>query len=274
MKVNPFGNTLDLAQAVRRDVLRMTNSAQVSHVGSSLSCVDVLAVLYHSIANVDPQEPKTVERDRVVVSKGHAAAAVYATLANVGFFPVSKLAEYCTNGSLLVGHVTVGVPGVEFSTGSLGHGLPFSVGSALAASRDGSERRTFVLLSDGEIDEGSNWEAALLAAHHNLCALTVIIDRNGLQSLTTTEATVALEPLAAKWEAFGWDVVTVDGHCHEELERVLEKRATKPTCVIAETTKGKGVAFMENQVLWHYRPPTDDDLAEAIRLLEGGKVQQ
>ena len=268
MNLNPFGNTLDLAQAVRRDVLRMTNSARASHVGSSLSCIDVLAVLYHSIANVDPKEPRAVERDRVVVSKGHAAAALYATLANVGFFPVSKLAEYCTNGSLLVGHVTVGVPGVEFSTGSLGHGLPFSVGSALAASRDGSERRTFVLLSDGEIDEGSNWESALLGAHHDLRALTVIIDRNGLQSLTTTENTLALEPLAAKWEAFGWNVVTIDGHSHDELEQSLASTAAMPTCIIAKTIKGKGVEFMENQVLWHYQSPSDEDLAKAIRSLE------
>jgi len=263
-----LSSSLELSNTVRRDVLQMTHRARKSHVGSSLCCVDIFAVLYHSIANVDPKEPGAEDRDRVVVSKGHCAAALYATLANVGFFPVTKLDEYCTNGSPLIGHVTVGVPGVEFSTGSLGHGLPFAVGSAIAASRDGSERRTFALLSDGELDEGSNWEAALLAAHHNLCGLTVIIDRNGLQSLTTTEATVALEPLAAKWEAFGWDVVTVDGHSHEELKRVLELPATGPTCVIAETIKGKGVEFMENQVLWHYQPPSDDDLAKAIRALE------
>lgn len=246
----------------------MTHSARKSHVGSSLCCVDIFAVLYHSIANIDPKEPEAEDRDRIVVSKGHCAAALYATLANVGFFPVSKLAEYCTNGSPLFGHVTVGVPGVEFSTGSLGHGLPFAVGSAIAASRDDSDRRTFALLSDGELDEGSVWEAALLAAHHGLGGLTAIIDRNGLQSLTTTEATVALEPLAAKWEAFGWNVVTVDGHSHEELKRVLELPTTGPTCVIAETIKGKGVEFMENQVLWHYQPPSDDDLAKAIRALE------
>ena len=267
-KHRTLASSLELSNAVRRDVLRMTHRARKSHVGSSLCCVDILAVLYHSIAKVDPLNPKAEDRDRVIISKGHCAAAVYATLANSGFIPVSMLKEYCTDGSPLIGHVTVGVPGVEFSTGSLGHGLPFAVGSAIAASRDDSDRRTFVLLSDGEIDEGSNWESALLGAHHDLRALTVIIDRNGLQSLTTTENTLALEPLVAKWEAFGGNVVTIDGHSHDELEQSLASTAAMPTCIIAKTIKGKGVEFMENQVLWHYQSPSDEDLAKAIRSLE------
>jgi transketolase len=267
---NLFTGSSALAQAARYDILRMTHSAKASHVGSGLSCIDILSVLYHSIANIDPEDPTYPDRDRIIISKGHAAAAVYAVLANKGFFSKTELAEYCKNGSRLIGHVTTTVPGVEFSTGSLGHGLPFSVGLALAGQRDHSTRRIFTLLSDGELDEGSNWESALIANHYDLKNLTVIIDRNRLQSLTTTEETIALEPLAAKWEAFGWDVLSVDGHNHEALSESLTTKQQKPTCIIAETTKGKGVPFMENKVLWHYRSPNDDDLAAAFSALKQG----
>ena len=260
-----------LATQVRSNVLRMTHRAKAPHVASSLSCVDILSVLYRDVAVVDPSDPLSPERDVVVVSKGHAAAALYATLAGRGFFPVQNLESYCADGSSFVGHVTVGPPGVEFSTGALGHGLPYGVGVAMAALRQGSFRRVFVVMSDGEQDEGSNWEAALLAAHHDLAQLTVVIDRNGLQSLTTTEQTLALEPLGDKWRAFGWEVETVNGHNHDELRRALGISGVRPRCVIAETVKGHGVSFMENQVEWHYRPPSDDNLNEALRLLERGE---
>lgn len=254
----------DLANEVRRDIIRMTHRASAAHVASSLSCADILAVLYKNVARFDPVHPDAVDRDVIVVSKGHAAAAVYGVLAHSGFMPVQKLESYGDDGSPLVGHVTAGVPGIEFSTGSLGHGLPFSVGVAVSLARSGSKRRVFVVMSDGEMDEGSNWEAALLAGHHVLSRLTVVIDRNRLQSLTTTEKTVALEPLSDKWRAFGWEVATVDGHDHQRLTEGLCSVGNKPRCVIADTVKGRGVSFMENRVAWHYRPPSESEMATAL----------
>lgn len=263
----------DLARAVRAHVLRMTNAGRSSHVGSALSCADVLAVLYADILHVDPDAPDRADRDRFIMSKGHAGAAVYAVLAERGFFDPALLAGHYQNGSRFSGHVShVGVPGVELSTGSLGHGLPVAAGMAWRARRRNLEWRTFVLLSDGECDEGSGWEAALFAAHHRLSNLVAVVDYNGLQSLSTTEETLALEPFARKWRAFGWDLAEVDGHDHAELRRALEVprgvRAGPPRCVLAHTTKGKGVSFMENQVLWHYRPPSDEELAAALAEVE------
>lgn len=255
----------ELAARVREHVVVMTHTGRGSHVGSGLSCADILAVLYHSILRVNPAEPATPERDRFIMSKGHAAAALYAVLAECGFFPVSDLQLHYQNGSLLSGHVSHRVPGVDFSTGSLGHGLGVSCGLALAAKRARSRWRTFTLLSDGECDEGSVWEAALFAAHHSL-PLTAIVDYNKLQSLGTTESTLRLEPLTDKWRAFGWSVESVDGHDHDELRSALNDRR-QPMLVVAHTVKGRGVSFMEDSVLWHYRVPMGLEYEAALEEL-------
>jgi transketolase len=256
-----------LARAVRAHVLRMTHTGRSSHVGSALSCADILSVLYARILRVDPGRPQWEQRDRFVMSKGHAGAALYAVLAECGFFDPALLAGHYANGSVLSGHVShVGVPGIELSTGSLGHGLPVAAGLAHRSRRCGNWR-TFVLLGDGECDEGSVWEAAMFAGHHRLSGLVAIVDYNKLQSLTTTEQTLALEPFADKWRAFGWAVAEVDGHDHRELTEALAAPADggdRPRCVLAHTVKGKGVSFMENQVLWHYRPPSAAELEAAL----------
>ena len=255
----------ELARSARISALTMCSRAGAAHIASSLSSIDILAVLYGGVARVDPDEPDWAGRDIVLMSKGHAAAGLYAVLGNAGFLPAEWLDEYCQDGSILGGHVTAtGIPGVELSTGSLGHALPVGVGMALGHRLDRGSQRVYVVLSDGECDEGSNWESALLAGHLGLDRLTVIVDRNGLQSLTTTEQTVRLEPLADKWRAFGWRVSEVDGHDHEALDTALRKEGDRPHAVIARTIKGRGVDFMENTVLWHYRPPSAEQLADAI----------
>jgi transketolase len=237
-------------------------------VASALSIVDILAVLYGEVMKKDPANPLWSERDRFVLSKGHACAAVYATLAAVGYFPVKKLESYGDDYSWLMNHISHHVTGVEFSTGSLGHGLPFSVGKALAAKKAGDSWRTFVVVSDGEMDEGSNWEGLLFAAHQRLNNLTVIVDYNKLQSLGSIEDTLRLEPLADKLTAFGCRVIEVDGHNHVDLKKALTNREdSKPTVIVAHTTKGKGVSFMENRVEWHYKNPNDEQLQEALREL-------
>jgi transketolase len=268
-----FTGTRTLARRIRRHALEMTRLGKSSHVGSIFSMADILAVLYGQVMSVRPGEPKWPDRDRFILSKGHAGAGVYAALAETGFFPLEQLASHCQNGSLLCGHVShLGVPGVELSTGSLGHGLPVAAGMALAASRDSRPHRVFTILSDGECDEGSNWEAILFAAHHRLSNLIAIVDYNKLQSLAPVSQTLGLEPFADKWKAFGWNVHEVDGHDHEALERTLSIHAEPsgaPTCVIAHTVKGKGVSFMENTVLWHYRSPQGEEYQRALAELEG-----
>ncbi len=250
-----MGNTVELAKKIRLHALEMTSLGKSSHIGSILSMVDIVAVLYGSVLNIRQADPKWRERDRFILSKGHAGAGVYAALAESGFFPVSELKNHYQNGAIFSGHVShKGVPGVEFSTGSLGHGLPVAVGLAKSAKARKDLHRIFCLMSDGECDEGSNWEAILFAAHHQLNNLVVVIDYNKYQSLTTVAATINLEPFSQKWIAFGWDVIEVDGHSHDELKEALSHRQSNtPLCVIAHTIKGKGVSFMENSVLWHYR---------------------
>ncbi|XVV08160.1 transketolase [Actinoplanes sp. CA-131856] len=255
----------DLARAVRQHVLRMTNSGRSSHVGSALSCADLLAVLYAEVLAIDPAHPDTPDRDRFIMSKGHAGAALYAVLAESGFFDTRLLAQHYRNGSFLSGHVShVGIPGVEFSTGSLGHGLPVGAGLAWQARRTGKTWMTYVLLGDGECDEGSVWESAMFAAHHRLTNLVALVDWNGLQSMATTEETLALEPFADKWRSFGWEVAEIDGHDHDQIRAAVRPGGERPKVVLARTVKGKGVSFMENQVLWHYRPPDDLELAGAM----------
>ena len=259
--------TEDLAVEIRADVLGMVHRARAAHVGSSLSVVDILAVLYGEVLHHRAAEPEWPERDRLILSKGHAAAAGYAALARVGYFPPELLASYCANDSPLAGHLTAaaGAPGVEVSTGSLGHGMPIGAGMAVHAKRTGAGHRVFVILSDGECDEGTTWEASLFAAHHQLANLCVVVDYNRIQSFGRVDEVLALEPFAEKWRAFGWDVHEVDGHDHDALRLVLKgSHQTQPRLVVANTVKGKGVSFMEDDLLWHYRSPDDAQLAEAL----------
>ena len=262
----------ELARRVRIHALRMTSHGGASHLGSVFSMADIIASLYGGVLRVDPSEPRHPQRDRFILSKGHAAAGVYAVLAERGFFPHDWLTQHYQDGSVLSGHMShKGVPGVELSTGSLGHGLSVAVGIAYAGALNAASHRVFCLMSDGECDEGSVWEAAMLASHHGLERLVAIVDYNKIQSLASVAETVALEPFAGKWRAFGWGVVEVDGHDHAALRIALDAIPSvtgKPTCVIAHTTKGKGVSFMENSVLWHYRTALGDEFDAALRELE------
>lgn len=256
-------NSIELAWKIRRHGIEMTHISGGSHIASILSVADIIAVLYNDIANVDPKNPIMDTRDRIILSKGHAGAAIYAALAEKGFFDVELLKTHYQNGSLLSGHVShKGIPGVEFSTGSLGHGLSVGAGMAYAAKRDNKKHNVFVVLGDGENDEGAVWEAALVANHFKLNNLIAVIDYNKMQSLDFVENTISLKPLPDKWKAFGWNVIETDGHNHSELKSAFLKAVDskgKPTVIIAHTIKGKGISFMENDILWHYRFPHDGD---------------
>ncbi|GJD77051.1 transketolase [Methylobacterium gregans] len=270
--LEPADDSVALAKRLRLHTLRMVYRSKSSHVGSCLSVADILAVLYKDFLNLRPDEPGWVKRDRLVVSKGHAAAAVYAVLAERGFFPIDRLSRYGENGQSLSGHVThKNNPGVEVSTGSLGHGLSIAAGFALAARRLSSGARAVAVLSDGECDEGSVWEAALFAAHHGLSNLVAVVDYNKIQSFGTVADVLALEPFADKWRAFRWAVHEIDGHDHTALRQALAAagHAEAPTAIIAHTVKGKGVSFMEDRLLWHYRSPSRDEFEAAVAELEG-----
>ena len=263
-------DTYKLAKTVRLDVLNMVNKGSSSHVGSALSCTDLIIGAYSSFLHHDAKDPESDIRDIFILSKGHAGAALYATLANLGYFSKDFLDKHYQNDSEMSGHVSHKLPGVELSTGALGHGLPVGVGWAKGFKLQDSNRKVCVLLSDGECDEGSNWEAAMFASHHNLNNLVAIIDYNKLQSLDTISNTLALEPFKDKWEAFGWDCLEVDGHDHAEIAQAFTKvgGSHNPLCIIAHTVKGKGVSFMENQVLWHYRAPQGEEFDAAIKEIE------
>jgi transketolase len=252
----------------------MVHGARASHIGSCLSIADIVAVLYNDFLRIDPAQPAWPDRDRFILSKGHAAAIVYAVLAERGFFDVALLDHYCEDGSVLTGHVSHHVPGVELSTGSLGHGLSVGCGIALAGKRAGLRYRVVVQLSDGELDEGSNWEPILFAPQHALDNLVAIVDYNKIQSFGSVESILDLAPLAEKWRAFRWAVREIDGHDHADIARALREvplETGKPTCVIAHTVKGKGLKFMEGQLAWHYRSPNAAELAEALAELEDGR---
>ena len=263
-----------LAWLIRRNALEMTHLSRGSHIGSVLSVAEIIAVLYTSVLNVDPKNPRKPDRDRMILSKGHAGSAVYAALAETGFFPVEQLKTHYANGSILSGHVShKGVPGVEVSTGALGHGLGIGVGMALGAKMDGAPWRTYVVLGDGECDEGAVWESALQAAQYRLDRLCAVVDYNHMQSLTTVEDTLRLEPFEQKWKDFGWNAMSVDGHDTEALKAAFDAaRAAegqgKPSVILAHTVKGKGVSFMENNILWHYRTPQGEEYEAALRELE------
>lgn len=270
---SPISDTRDLARRLRAHAVRMTAKAKASHIGSCLSMTDILAVLYGAVLRVDPARPDWAERDRLVVSKGHAAAVVYAVLAESGFLPLAELETYAANGSRLAGHVTKTVPGVELSTGSLGHGLPVAAGMALAAKRDQADWRAFCVLSDGELDEGSNWEAIQFAQHARLDRLVAVVDYNKIQSFGSVAEVSDLHPLADKFRAFNWGVHEIDGHDHAALQAALSAPPvlpTRPTVVICHTVKGKGISFMEDQLAWHYKSADPDQLAAALAELEAG----
>jgi transketolase len=261
-----------LATRARLQDLAMVHRAGLGHVGGEFSALDILTVLYHAILAIDPQRPGWPERDRFILSKGHAAAALYTTLASRGYFDEAELETFLGPLSRLNGHPDrKKVPGVETNTGPLGHGFPVAVGIALSGQLDGAERRTYVLCGDGELQEGSMWEAAMSASHFGLERLTLIVDRNGLQQGDTTERTMGLDPLAERFRAFGWAVREVDGHDHASLLTALTAtpfEAGRPSCLIAHTHKGHGVSFISDQVAWHHHVPTDEEYERARAELE------
>ena len=263
-----------LAWLIRRNGLEMTHLSRGSHIGSIFSAAEIIAVLYSRVLNVDPADPAKPDRDRMILSKGHAGSAVYTALAERGFFPVEELKTHYANGSRLSGHVShKGVPGVEISTGSLGHGLAIGAGMALGARMDGASWRTYVVLGDGECDEGAVWEAALQAAQFGLDRLIAVVDYNHMQSLDFVSKTLELEPFEDKWRDFGWNALSCDGHDTEALERAFawargNAGSGKPSVILAHTVKGKGVSFMENNILWHYRTPQGEEYEAALKELE------
>ncbi len=251
-------NSKQLAWKIRRHGIEMTHLSGGSHIGAILSVADIIAVLYTDVLKFDPKNPKWENRDRFVLSKGHAGASIYAALAESGFFAVEELKTHYQNGSRLSGHVSHHVPGVDLSTGSLGHGLSAAAGMAYAIKKSGGTQRAFVVLGDGECNEGSVWEAALFANHFRLNNLVAIVDHNRMQSIDYNENTLGIEDFASKWKAFGWNVIEIDGNDHEQLKDAFKKtiiKTEKPTVIIANTIKGCGISFMEMDILWHYRFP-------------------
>jgi len=260
---------------LRKRTLEIISHAGAGHTGGSLSCLDILNVLYNRVLRVSPETFSDLNRDRYVQSKGHSVEALYAVLADRGFFPQSKLETLCRYNSPFVGHPTRKIPGIEMNTGALGHGLPICVGMAIAGKMDNAPYRVFTLLGDGELAEGSNWEAAMAAAHYKLDNLTAIIDHNTLQITGHTRDVCSNEPLDEKWRAFGWTVRIVNGHSFAELTDALTKPAEpgKPMCVIANTIKGRGVSFMENTVKWHHGVPSEAELKQALSELDAAEAK-
>jgi transketolase len=253
--------SLVIAKNARISALRMVHSAKASHIGSALSVIDILSVIYSQAINPG----KGGESDFILISKGHAASGVYAVLKECGYLSSSDINSYCEDGAKLSGHVTsTEIPAVTLSTGSLGHALPVAVGIAIGKKRKNLGGNVYVVMSDGELNEGSNWEGFLSAAHFNLNNLIVIIDRNKLQSLRSTEETIRLDSLSSKFLAFNWICEEIDGHNHLELIESIDNQSGSPKAIIANTIKGKGVSFMENSVQWHYKFPNEEDLSKAI----------
>lgn len=253
-----------LAWKIRRHGIEMTHLSGGSHIGAVLSVADIIGMLYTEVLSFDSNNPDWDDRDRFILSKGHAGASIYAALAENGFFEVEELKTHYQNGSRLSGHVSHHLPGVDFSTGSLGHGLSAATGMAYAAKKDGKTHKVYVVLGDGECDEGSVWEAALFANHFRLNNLVAIVDHNHMQSLDFNENTLEIEDFGAKWRAFGWNVIEINGNNHDELREAFRQadensksEIHKPTVIIANTIKGCGVSFMQNDILWHYRFPHD-----------------
>ncbi len=260
----------ELATKIRAHCLRMTHRGRSGHLGSMLSMADMMAVLYSGILKVDPANPDWYERDRFILSKGHAGAAVYAVLAEKGFIPGEWLETYYLDDGKLCGHISHHVPGVEFSTGSLGHGLPVAVGMALAAKHDGKGHRIFCMMSDGDCNEGSTWEAIMMGAQHKLDNLVGIVDYNRVQALGKMQDVIEMEPFAPKLELFGWTVRTIDGHDFQQIETALSEvpfEKGKPSWIIARTTKCRGVSWLEDTVRSHYGCVNDEELCQALNEL-------
>ncbi len=257
------------ATKIRRSVLKLVHYSQASHVGSSLSICDILYVLYFRILNVDPKDPEKSDRDKFILSKAHASVALYSVLAMKGFFPKEDLENYYINDGLLPGHLDrTRTPGIEISAGSLGHGLSIGVGMAQANRLDENPGRVFVLMGDGECNEGSVWEAAMMGSALKLENITAIIDFNALQGFYKTAELIDAESMAARWKAFGGEVIEVDGHDCDGVEEALKKPQNGPRAVIAHTIKGKGVSYMENKLEWHYRSPSDEQYEQALKELD------
>jgi transketolase len=259
-------DSIQLAAQFRARVIEMSRAAKAAHLASALSCLDMLTVLYDSVLRIDPEQPKWADRDRFILSKGHAASALYAVLAHKGFFPASELERYGKAGSMLEEHPSPKVPGVEAATGSLGHGLPVGCGMALAGRIQQRDYRTFVLMSDGECNEGSVWEACLFAAANKLGNLCAFVDFNKWQATGRSREVLALDPLVDKFRSFGWNVHEIDGHDHAQILQAVadvSPERQQPTMVVAHTVKGRGVSFMEDDNNWHYRIPTEEEVERA-----------
>ncbi len=258
----------EMSRVIRKDILKMVMKAGEGHIASAFSCVDLLSVLYFHIINVDPEEPAWEERDRFILSKGHGCSALYSVLARRGFFSPDDLNTIGERDSIFGGHPDkYKVPGVEVSTGSLGHGLSVGIGMSLAAKRDKKHYNVYVLLGDGECQEGSIWEAAMFAPAHRLDNMIAIVDFNGLQAIGETDDIITLKPFAEKWESFGWAVKEINGHDYNEIMDAMSQfpfSEGKPSVIIANTVKGKGVSFMENQIMWHARATTDEEYKQAL----------
>lgn len=262
----------ELARKVRIHVLDMVNYAQSSHIGASYSIVEILVTLYSKILKINPKDPHNPNRDKFILSKAHGSCALYATLAESSFFPLEILKKYYVDGGTLPGHLDKeSVPGIEHSMGSLGHGLPFGVGLSYANKIDHNEGRIYVLIGDGECNEGTIWESAMFAGHHKLKNLTVIVDYNKIQSFGRVDEIMNLEPFGEKWKSFNWKVHEIDGHNFEQLITALESESTKPKVIIANTVKGKGVSFMEDKLEWHYKSPNPEQYEDALKELESKK---
>jgi len=262
-----------IAKNIRREILEMIYRTKSPHIGCSFSMVEILVALYFKILLIDPKNPEDPNRDKFLLSKGHGCPALYPVLAERGFFDKELLEKFAINGGALEGHPTRNISqGIEMSSGSVGHGLSIGAGMSLAAKYDKKNYRIFVFLGDGELDEGTNWEAIMFAAHHQLDNLVAIIDRNQLQILGRTSEVLDLEPLNEKWNSFGWAVREIDGHNFKEIFNALEKipfQSGKPSCIIAQTVKGKGVSFMENELRWHDKCPNDEEYKKALEELKG-----
>ena len=272
MKAERRAELADFALAIRTDCIRMTNHGHSGHVGSMLSMAEIIAVLYSGVLNVDANDPQMPERDRFVLSKGHAGAAVYSALCRKGFFPEDWLMTYYCDDGKLMGHISHHVPGVEFSTGSLGHGLPVATGMALDAKLRKKPHRVFCLMSDGDMNEGSTWEAIMFAGQHHLDNLIAIVDYNRLQALGFSKDICDLGDLSSRVAPFGWSCVTIDGHDYGQIEAALKNVPLvhgKPTMIICNTIKGKSVSFMENQAGWHGKAPNAEQLKAALSELAG-----
>lgn len=260
----------EISKKIRVHILKMMYQSKSSHIGSSLSIVEILVALYFNILKIDPKNLSKPNRDIFILSKAHGSAALYAVLAEKDFFPLDYLKKYYVNGGILPGHLDkTSAPGIEFSAGALGHGFAVSIGIAISNKQSKDSGRIFVLIGDGECNEGSIWEGAMLAAHLKLNNLTAIVDYNKIQSFGRTNEVINLEPIVDKWKAFGWQVLEVDGHDFNELIDALNSPQDKPKIIISHTVKGKGVSFMEDKLEWHYKSPDKDQLEIALKELDG-----